>query len=233
MAHPQFADDCKDFNLRSYKPARKPLLNARNIRDRLTFCRTFQNWTESYWSNVLFTDECCLCQFNPTVQRICRPPNQRYDMKYVQPTVKHSLSLMVWGGISSQGRAPGATVNSDRYIDILHEKLHTWFTVRNCNILMYDGALCHQSKKVKKWLQDNVHVLSPWPGLSPDLNPIENCWSLVKQKVSLRNPISLNDLRREIIHVGTTEITQEYCENMIRSTVCQDGSRLFWQLMDK
>ena len=35
-----------DFDLHSRRPARKPRLSAKNIRDRMAFCRKYKHWTE-------------------------------------------------------------------------------------------------------------------------------------------------------------------------------------------
>ena len=90
--------------------------------------------------------------------------------------------------------------------------------IHNCDTFQHDGAPCHQTKAVKDWLaQSNIELLSPWPGNSPDLNPIENCWLLLKRKVAVRNPTSLKELRHAITSVWVTEITPEYCEKLCLS----------------
>ena len=59
---------------------------------------------------------------------------------------------------------------------------------------MHDVAPRHRSKAVKEFLeQENVQVLD-WPGNSPDLNPIENLWKLIKAKVAEKYPFNLNEL---------------------------------------
>lgn len=51
-------------------------------------------------------------------------------------------------------------------------------------IYQHDLAPCHTSRPVRKFLDDkNVEVL-PWPGNSPDMNPIENLWAIVKKRIT-------------------------------------------------
>ena len=46
--------------------------------------------------------------------------------------------------------------------------------IKRCSHFQHDGAPCHQTKAVKKWLGEaGIEILGPWPGNSPDLNPRE------------------------------------------------------------
>lgn len=53
----------------------------------------------------------------------------RYSLKYEQPSVKHSLQIMILGMISVKGRAalsflsPTTAMNRARYLSILKDKL--------------------------------------------------------------------------------------------------------------
>jgi len=62
-----------------------------------------------------------------------------------------------------------------------------------------------------------AELLAPWPGSSPDLNPIENLWVIMKQKVARTNPTSEQALIEAIKRVWVTDITPEYCENLAAS----------------
>ena len=186
-------------------------------------CNKYKDYTAGDWDRVLFSDETQVKQFSPHLVRIRRPPGQRYNSRYTTPEVKCSPSLMVWGCISSEGLGglwfmpPGTTINAAVYLQLLKSKLREWLTIRRCRTFQHDGAPCHQAKLVQNWLAaEGVEVLGPWPGSSPDLNPIESCWALVKERVSRRNPTSAADLKQQLLQVWTEEITPEYCQKLCR-----------------
>ena len=54
-------------------------------------------------------------------------------------------------------------------------------------------------------------------GSSPDLNPIEHCWTVVKKKVSDLRPTGEQDLIQKLKTVWAQEITEEYCRTLIDS----------------
>ena len=55
---------------------------------------------------------------------------------------------------------------------------------------MHDGTPCHRRKAVKKFLEQKKIKTLEWPGNNPDLNPIENLWCVMKNKVSEKHPTS-------------------------------------------
>ena len=87
-------------------------------------------------------------------------------------------------------------------------KLH--MAISNTTIFQQDSAPCHTSKVMMKWFQDNhVQLLKDWPPNSPDLNVIENCWALMKAKVTAHWPTSEKDLLDVLKKVWTTEISPD------------------------
>ena len=85
-----------EFNLKSYKAAKKPLLTAKNIRDRIDFCKRLQHWTPELWSRVLFSNKTTIRQFpNRGATVVRRPPSKRYNPRYIIPTVKYFTNVMI------------------------------------------------------------------------------------------------------------------------------------------
>jgi transposase len=60
-----------------------------------------------------------------------------------------------------------------------------------------DNAPVHTSISTRSWLRS--HSIEPvyWPPYSPDLNPIENIWRMLKHKLRTKHP--------EIIHLQDNE----------------------------
>lgn len=213
-----------DFQLRARRPARRPLLTQKNIRDRLVFARQYRNWTEHEWSQVLFSDESSILQFNSNTLHVRRPIGQRYSSRYVAPTVKKSSSVMVWGAISSYGVGPlyvlpsKTTMNAEHYLTMLQDHLPSAMSEHQCTTFQQDGAPAHTARSVRNWFdEEGIMVLGPWPGNSPDLNPIEHCWSVLKRKVAALKPTSPADLRQKILSVWANEITQDFCRELVSS----------------
>ncbi len=57
----------------------------------------------------------------------------------------------------------------------------------------------HTSCLAKAFLQENFPEILEWPSNSPDLNPIENLWAIVKSNVEKRMPKDLNDLEEFMV----------------------------------
>ena len=67
-------------------------------------------------------------------------------------------------------------------------------------------------KVVKDFLSKNKVKVLDWPWNSPDLNPIENLWKVVKDKVADRQPSNAKALED-----AEKEISVEYCQSLISS----------------
>ena len=87
-------------------------------------------------------------------------------------------------------------LNSQYYIDILKNQLlpAAKQRFRKNWRLQQDNDPKHTSNFTKQFIFDNVLQLLAWPSNSPDANPIENIWSIVKRKVEKRKPKNIAEL---------------------------------------
>lgn len=63
---------------------------------------------------------------------------------------------------------------------------------------------------------DYVTTLLPWPSYSPDLNPIENLWSIVKRHIGKQEVYNKNDLITAITDAWKN-ISVEILEKLVSS----------------
>ena len=114
---------------------------------------------------------------------------------------------------------PGTTWNKNgtKYLELLKNKFQLHMNVHECTIFMQDGAPCHKAKIVSNFLKSKKIQVCDWPGNSPDLNPIEILWVILKNKVAEEQHSSLKQLENVIKKVRTLGIISEYCCKLIES----------------
>ena len=208
----------KDLGLPCRRAAKKPMLTAAMKKKRLAFCHKYKKWTKEQWRKVMFSDESTFRMVRGASNVVRRPRRvSRYEEKYTVKTVKHPDSVMVWGafdGVYGRGGLyflpKGQTMNGATYLNVLQEHMQQFYQQRQCDFFMQDGAPCHKTRTVTKWLSDNNMSVLDWPGNSPDLNPIENAWKVIKDKVALKQPGNMKELVDAIKLTWCTQMDVNY-----------------------
>jgi transposase len=137
---------------------------------------------------------------------------------------KFPISVMIWGAIGEDYKSGcifcSSGVDSEEYQSILQrselvkdlDALHgrfKWF-------FMQDGASAHTAKATSKFLSEICLLLPGWPPNSPDLNPIEIVWAIMKQRVKKENPKTKEELIKIIKQVWE-ELDQEVLNRLVLS----------------
>jgi hypothetical protein len=82
---------------------------------------------------------------------------------------------------------------------------------------LQDGAPCHTSKKSKDFLKDKPYEVIDWRGNSPDLNPIENAWNFMKNKLTTEDISSVPELKEAILKMCAQDISRDYLASLSNS----------------
>ena len=85
---------------------------------------------------------------------------------------------------------------------------------------MRDGAPCHHSKLVSDFLKKKNIKMLDWPGNSPDINPIENLWAILKDREADEHLTSAKDQEMAIKCTWTQNITTKFCKHMVHRMLC-------------
>lgn len=83
-------------------------------------------------------------------------------------------------------------------------------------ILQEDNDPKHRSKIAKSWKVENGIKELPWPSMSPDQNPIENVWRIMKIRISKKKIRTINGLKAELVKEWKS-LPNELARNLVES----------------
>ena len=206
-------------NLHPYHPRKRPLLSKKNQKSRLTIAKQYKN---EDWHRVLFIDEKKVSAF----QR----PNSKNDIIWAPvgtdvpptPTVKKSVSLNVAAGVSYNGKTSIHIFKENMDQHIFRDILHTTIIpggnkLLGANWKLYmDNDPKHKSKLCMDFLHEKQIDHIPTPAQSPDLNVVEDVWSMLVNNMKNKFPNSAKQLKKSIENAWK-KIPQIHIQNSIDS----------------
>lgn len=172
-------------------PIKVQELKDYQILERYNFCKENLKLNDTFFENILFSDECKFSN-NPDSIRIYRKKGN-YGSQFCASFAKFPISCLAWGCIGLNFKLDlffffDITVNSDVYIKMLKNSKffeNAQFRFKNTDFFFQqDGAKCHFKEEVLNFIFKRCNLLCGWPANSPDLSPIEMMWSIIKNKIS-------------------------------------------------
>ena len=83
--------------------------------------------------------------------------------------------------------------------------------------LMEDGAPVHRALSTKKWHANHgVKLFGGWPGISPNLNPIENLWSEMKNLQRKEQTTLMEGLKKSPTRYGEPSLQNTSTSSMLQ-----------------
>lgn len=170
----------KEDGIRNRVACEKPFLTLLNQIKRLRFALKYQHWTTTEWQQVSFLDEKTIQTYRNG--RVFVKRNTRFDTDNLATTEKQNSKNKVnlVGVISHKGPNKLFSVSTNLTGEEFAQLVNTKIKNEIRGTLLMDNAPIH-NKGIKDLLESFIKVLVDFPPKSPDINIIENVWSLLQR----------------------------------------------------
>ena len=195
----------REVGIRKWVAKKRALLTKDQAKQRYRWAVERRHWTRDNFALMLFSDETLFKKNNDARRkRVFRRQNktEKYAPQNIQGQIKGpGVSQMIWGCFIGDKLGPlvfiDGTVDKHTYIQLLTENLLSFIKLLHENgihdvIFQQDNASPHHAKATMDWLKASAEqyafTITEFPPNSPDLNPIENLWSILKAELYRQYP---------------------------------------------
>lgn len=216
-----------ESGLRARRPAVRPMLSAQHRLNRHQWAREHLRWTCEQWSRVLFSDEAAFQVDQKDGRIYCyRRRNERFSQRNIQEVLNKGYgTVSVWGGIVGGKKTHLVRINgrldAQQYIlQVLQPYVVPFLQnpENTADIFVQDNAPPHRAHVTQEFLRDNAVETLAWPSLSPDMNPVEHMWSMIKRALKRRDVARNADELFAVVNELWHAIPADVVRNLTQST---------------
>lgn len=154
----------------------------------MSFASKTKKW-KSEWNQVAFSDEKIFQTFSNGKVLVKRNRCKSEDPRFINFAIQQrKLSVNVWCcliyGLKPLIYLAGENFQSSDYIKILNDVIKSRIPDFKSNyIFQQDNASIHVSNETKSYFREESLSVLVWPPCSPDLNIVEQIWSILQKKL--------------------------------------------------